>query len=219
MDGEVDCQRRAGPAESGQRLRRPAFRRRGRRRASAPGFARQRVWSARGQAQRRPLRKTGRRASAYTGMPWRSSRLICSATALHTERSPECSRATSWPARWAATYSCSISSSDIGAVSTLRASARAILQQFGRHDRAGIEADRAAGEQVAAAHGDEVGSARSGADEMHGHGMSPSTAMAHVTEPSRCAGRAGGWPARPRPELMPRRPTARRSWRAKARSG
>ena len=54
-------------------------------------------------------------------MPSFSSRLICSATALHTDRSPECSRATSLPAACAAAYSASISSSDIGAVSTMRA--------------------------------------------------------------------------------------------------
>ncbi len=39
-----------------------------------------------------------------------------------------------------------------------------------RHDRSGIEADRAARDEVAAAHGDEIGRARAGADEVHGHG-------------------------------------------------
>jgi hypothetical protein len=44
-------------------------------------------------------------------------------------------------------------------------------QHFGRNDRAGIEADRAFGEQVAATHGDEVGGARAGADEVDRHGL------------------------------------------------
>ena len=42
-------------------------------------------------------------------------------------------------------------------------------KQLGRHDRAGIETDRAAREKIAPAHGDEVGRTRPGADEMHGH--------------------------------------------------
>ena len=58
---------------------------------------------------------------------------------------------------------------------------RAVFQQFLRHDRAGIEANRAAREQVAAAHGNEVGSAWSGADEMHRHLPPPLTAMAQAT--------------------------------------
>ena len=54
-----------------------------------------------------------------------------------------------------------------------------MLEQRLRHQRAGIEADRAARDQVAAAHRDQVGRARSGADEMHRHRPSP-TAMAQV---------------------------------------
>ena len=46
---------------------------------------------------------------------------------------------------------------------------RAVFQQFRRHDRAGIEADRAGGDEIAPAHRDQVGRARPGADEMHGH--------------------------------------------------
>ena len=46
---------------------------------------------------------------------------------------------------------------------------RAIGEQRGRHDRAGIEADRTARDEVAAAHGDQIRRARPGADEMHGH--------------------------------------------------
>ena len=43
-------------------------------------------------------------------------------------------------------------------------------QQFARHDRAGVEADRAARHEIAPAQRDEIGRARSGADEMHRHG-------------------------------------------------
>ena len=41
----------------------------------------------------------------------------------HTDRSPECSRATSWPAAWAVAISSMISSRDSGAVLMTRASA------------------------------------------------------------------------------------------------
>ena len=50
-----------------------------------------------------------------------------------------------------------------------------------RHQRTRIEADRAARDEVAPAHGDEVRGARAGADEMDGHDGSPETAMAQVT--------------------------------------
>ena len=46
---------------------------------------------------------------------------------------------------------------------------RAMSEQGARHDRAGIEADRATRHEVAAAERDEVRSARPGADEMHRH--------------------------------------------------
>ena len=48
---------------------------------------------------------------------------------------------------------------------------RAMREELPRYDRAGIEADRAAGEEVAAADGYEVGRTRAGADEMDGHGF------------------------------------------------
>ena len=51
-----------------------------------------------------------------------------------------------------ATNSASISSSDIGAVSTMRAPGGQCCEQLLRHQRAGVEADRAARDQVAAAH-------------------------------------------------------------------
>src|SRR6185437_14905308 len=65
---------------------------------------------------------------------------------------------------------------------------RAVFEQGGRHQRPGIKADRAARDQVAAAHGDEVRRTRSGADEMDGHGatlaiaqVAPSAAMRGTT--------------------------------------
>ena len=57
---------------------------------------------------------------------------------------------------------------------------RAPGQHFGRNDRARIKADRATRDEIAPAHRDEVGGARSGADEMDRHG-NPPWARAQVT--------------------------------------
>ena len=46
---------------------------------------------------------------------------------------------------------------------------RAPVEDLGRHERAGIEADRAALDEVAAAHRDQIGRAGAGADEVNGH--------------------------------------------------
>ena len=59
-----------------------------------------------------------------------------------------------------------ISSSASGAVSTTFAPLRRIGDDRARHQRAGIEHDRAARDEIAAAHRDEIGIARAGADEM-----------------------------------------------------
>src|SRR5579871_6174173 len=58
------------------------------------------------------------------------------------------------------------------------------LKQRARHDRARIEADRTAGDQLAPAHGDEVGGAGTRADEMHGHGALSEMASAQVALPT-----------------------------------
>ena len=50
---------------------------------------------------------------------------------------------------------------------------RAMLEKRLRHQRAGVEADRAARDEIAAAQGDQIGRAGPGADEMHGHGAAP----------------------------------------------
>src|SRR5690606_651816 len=73
----------------------------------------------------------------------------------------------------------------------------AMPEQFGRNDGAGIEAHRAGGEQLRSAQGDQVGGARSCADEMDGHGSSPLTAMAQVTGPCTLRGPSSRdfWPA------------------------
>jgi hypothetical protein len=47
---------------------------------------------------------------------------------------------------------------------------RAIVQQFLRHDRACIEADRRAAEDIATTDGDQIRGTGAGADEMDGHG-------------------------------------------------
>ncbi len=49
---------------------------------------------------------------------------------------------------------------------------RAVVEKRGRHERAGIEADGRARDEIAAAHGYEIGGAGAGADEMDGHGAS-----------------------------------------------
>src|SRR6516165_9948128 len=61
---------------------------------------------------------------------------------------------------------------------------RAKAQQLAWHDRAGKEADRTARDQLASAHGDEVGCAGAGADEMHGHCAAPELATAQVAAPT-----------------------------------
>src|SRR5260370_26300949 len=57
---------------------------------------------------------------------------------------------------------------------------RTMRQQFARHDRARIEADRAARDEIAPAQRDEVGRARSGTDEMHRHGAAPEVAASDL---------------------------------------
>ena len=56
---------------------------------------------------------------------------------------------------------------------------RAEVEQRFRHQRSGIETDRARRDQVAAAQRDEIGRAGAGADEVNRHGPSP-MAMAQV---------------------------------------
>ncbi len=79
---------------------------------------------------------------------------------------------------------------------------RAQREKLRRHDRAGIEADRAARDEVAPAHGDEIGRAGAGADEMHGHGATPAVGE-----------RAGGGPHRDARRDQARRRPARRERR------
>ncbi len=87
---------------------------------------------------------------------------------------------------------------------------RAMRQQVGRHDRPGVEADRAGGEQPGAAQRDEVGRPRPGADEMDRHaGRSASAQVAHPSPirgqgqpPAACQRRClrhGGDAGHPRP--------------------
>src|SRR5258708_36082992 len=58
-----------------------------------------------------------------------------------------------------------------------------MTEQFARHDGAGVEAGRTARDEIAAAHRDQVGRARPGADEVYGHGAAPDTATAQVAAP------------------------------------
>src|SRR5271166_197690 len=71
---------------------------------------------------------------------------------------------------------------------------RTVGEQRAWHYRAGIEANRTARDEIAAAHRDQVHRARPGADEMHGHGTIPGAvlgaascieaASAHVAVPT-----------------------------------
>src|SRR5215468_5505695 len=61
-------------------------------------------------------------------------------------------------------------------------------EQLTGHDRAGIEADRTARDQVASAHRNEVRRTRPCADEMYHHGVSPVSASAQVAEPTAIRG-------------------------------
>src|SRR5208282_4701695 len=69
---------------------------------------------------------------------------------------------------------------------------RAVREQFTWHDRAGVETNRTARDEIATAHGDKVRRARPGADEMHGHnaplGICPEAASAHVAAPTTSRG-------------------------------
>ena len=51
---------------------------------------------------------------------------------------------------------------------------RAVNEKLRRHERAGVETDRTARQQLAPAHRDEIGGAGACADEMHGHGAARS---------------------------------------------
>ena len=108
--------------------------------------------------------------------------------------------------RCAASNSATISSRLMGAVSTMRAPSGQSARISAIHQRAGIEADRAARDEVGAAKREEVRRAGAGADEMHGHGAAP-CASAQVTpsplmrgqqQDRACAGAAPG-PRIPRP--------------------
>ena len=201
----MDRERRAGRGEGGERLALAASARRGRRCASARAIARRPAASAPAQAPPRRRRRPARPASSYRGCPQRSSRRNCSPIALQIERSPECSRATSWPARCASTQMRDdLVEIERRGVDDARAR-RAMVEQRLRYQRARIEADRAARDEVASAQGDEVGRAGSGADEMHGHGASATARWRRSPRPPRGAARAA---VRQRPR--PRAPRLRR---------
>ena len=69
-----------------------------------------------------------------------------------------------------------------------RAPGRQCASNSGGHQGTGVQAHRAARENIASAHGDQIGGSGSRADEMDGHGeMSPS-ASAQVTGPTAMRG-------------------------------
>src|ERR1019366_2517550 len=103
-------------------------------------------------------------------MESRSTARICSPSALHIERSPECRRATSSASRCARENSAQIPSRLIGAVSMMRApfgqySSKARGTSEPAYKQTGERAIRSRPPQ-----GDEIGSARPRADEVNGHG-------------------------------------------------
>ena len=106
-------------------------------------------------------------------MPSARRRRVCSPSALQIDRSPECSRATSSPAR---VRRCHLGDDlveghrrgvdDAGAGRAMRRAGRRAPASRRRGRRA------TARDEVAAAQGDEIGRAGAGADEMHGHAAS-----------------------------------------------
>src|SRR4029078_11817269 len=72
----------------------------------------------------------------------------------------------------------------------------AMGQQRMRNNGACVEGDGAPREDIATAHGDAVGSARSRTDEMNGHGADPVSASAQVAGPTATRGRSS-FPAGP----------------------
>ena len=156
VDREMDRQRRAASPRRRRAFPSAASPRRGRRCGSARRTAPPPAASARGRAPRRRRRRPGRPASACRGCRSASSRRSCSPTALQIERSPDCRRATSSPALVGLANSATIASRSRGAVSTMRAPGGHQASISARHERAGIEADRAGLDKRAAAHRDEV---------------------------------------------------------------
>ena len=75
---------------------------------------------------------------------------------------------------------------------------RAMIEQRRGHERAGVEADRAARDEIAPAHGDEIGRAGPGADEVHRHRRSEERATAQVA-PSAASRGASSRPPAPAP--------------------
>src|SRR5262249_52540844 len=61
-------------------------------------------------------------------------------------------------------------------------------EHVARHDRPGVETHGAARQEIAPAHGDEVGRARTGADETPGHGRVSLRASAQVAGPTAVRG-------------------------------
>ena len=134
------------------------------------------VWPTPGTVSSRPsaaaaAANAGTPGTTSYGTPAASSRRICSATALKTDGSPECSRATSWPRAWAATSSAMISSrSRFGGVDQAGAR-RACGEQLGGDQAAGVQA-RPGARRAGAAPRTVIRSAAPGpgADEVHRHG-------------------------------------------------
>ena len=142
--------------------------------------------------------KAGTPGVTVVGTPAWSSRRNCSPIALQIDRSPEWSRATSLPAAVASTHKRHDPVEiERRGVDDGRAR-RAMIEQRLRHERAGVEADGAAGDEVAPAQSDQVGRARSRADEMHGHENSAESATAQVA-PSAASRGPSSLPPAPAP--------------------
>ena len=154
--------------------------------------------------------KAGTPGVTVYATPARFRRRNCSPMALQIERSPEWSRATSSPLAVASTQSAMIASRSSGAVSTIRAPGGQWSSKRARDERAGIEADGRARDEIAPAHGDEIGSARPGADEVHGHRRS----VPSETRRRRRSRRRRRAAAQAAVRLRPRRraPRPRRCW-------
>ena len=203
---QVQHQRAAGAAELGQVL---AVRHgRGQRGDSRQGdrLGHRRARSAPGPARRRPRRRRARRGTGRTARRARPA----AASARRARRTPTGRRRRAGPRRApGGGPRPSRRRSRRASCSRCRSSARPRGHRSsisGRHVGAGVQADRRRRDQVAGPQREQVGGARAGADEVHGH-VSPFVVLQIVTG---IAGPPAGEPAQRRRagHLEPRQVTA-----------
>src|SRR3954464_6653901 len=133
------------------------------------------------------------------GMPSSSRRRACSATALYTDRSPECRRGTSWAGAGAAggragdVVAGRVSGGELGDDLVQRQVARVdeagagwrVPQDLGRDERAGVQAHPRGGDEPLGAEREQVGRAGAGADEVDHLVIARCTTVICARQPSK----------------------------------